>query len=153
MRDWREIARLGSREWRTVLIVALLLIIFRTAVFVLWPQSYFDSDQAIFGLMAKHLAEGRAFPVFMYGQTYILAVEAWLAAPFFVVAGASVAALKLPLVIVNIGVAILLIRIFTREVGLKPDLALLSAIFFVLPAPGTAAKLVEASGGNVEPFL
>ena len=43
-----------------------------------WEQAQFDSDQAVFGLMAKHLAEGRAFPVFMYGQSYILAVESWM---------------------------------------------------------------------------
>ena len=103
--------------------------------------------------MAKHIAELRAFPVFMYGQSYLLAVEAWLAAPFFVLFGASVATLKLPLLLINIVVAILLIRIFSREVGLKPDLALLATIFFVLPAPGTAAQLVEASGENIEPFL
>ena len=153
MRDWRATAFFRSRDSQIVLIVATLLIIARSAVFVFWPQSYFDSDQAIFGLMAKHLAEGRAFPVFMYGQTYILAVEAWLAAPFFVVAGASVAALKLPLLIINIAIAILLIRIFTREVGLTSGAALVATIFFVLPAPGTATKFLEASGGNVEPFL
>ena len=34
-------------------------------------QSFFDSDQAIVGLMAKHLSELRAFPVFFYGQTYM----------------------------------------------------------------------------------
>jgi len=153
MRDWRATAFFSSREFRTVLIVATLLIIFRSAVLVFWPQSYFDSDQAIFGLMAKHLAERRAFPMFMYGQTYILAVEAWLAAPVFVVAGASVAALKFPLLVINIIIAILLIRIFWREVGLTPVAGLLAAIFFVLPAPGTAAQLVEPSGGNLEPFL
>src|SRR6185436_12713162 len=116
MRDLRAIASLGSREWPIVLTVATLLIIIRSAVFVFWPQAYFDSDQAIHGLMAKHIAELRAFPVFMYGQSYLLAVEAWLAAPFFVVAGASVATLKLPLLIINIAVTLLLLRIFCREV-------------------------------------
>ena len=153
MRDWRATAFFSSREWPTVLTVATLLIIIRSAVFVFWPQSYFDSDQAIHGLMAKHIAELRAFPVFMYGQSYLLAVEAWLAAPFFVVAGASVATLKLPLLIINIIVAALLIRIFAREAGLRPALGLLATIFFILPAPGTAAQLVEASGENIEPFL
>jgi hypothetical protein len=152
MRDWST-ASFSSREWPIVLSVATLLIILRSAVFVFWPQSYFDSDQAIHGLMAKHIAELRAFPVFMYGQSYLLAVEAWLAAPFFVVAGASVATLKLPLLIINIAVTLLLLRIFCREVGLKPALALLATIFFVLPAPGTATQLVEASGENIEPFL
>ena len=81
MADWRATGLDSSREWRTILPIAIVLIVFRSAIFVFWPQSYFDSDQAIFGLMAKHIAEGRAFPLFMYGQTYMLAAEAWLAAP------------------------------------------------------------------------
>jgi hypothetical protein len=152
MLDWRAIA-FRSREWQTILPVAILLIAFRSAVFMFWPQSHFDSDQAVFGLMAKHLAELRAFPVFMYGQTYILAVEAWLAAPVFLIAGASVAALKFPLLIINLVLALLLLRLCWREVGLTPPFALVATLFIVLPAPGTAAQLVAPSGGNVEPFL
>src|SRR6185295_17145002 len=57
------------------------LVVLRSLVFVCWPASHFDSDQAVTGLMAKHLSELRAFPVFWYGQTYMLGVEAWLAAP------------------------------------------------------------------------
>src|SRR5262245_59496142 len=86
---------------------ALSLILFRSIVFVFWEQSHFDSDQAITGLMAKHISEGRAFPVFWYGQNYMLAVEAWLAAAVFKVAGVSVAALKLPLLIINGAIALL----------------------------------------------
>ena len=36
------------------------------------PGVRFDADQAIVGLMAKHISEGRAFPVFFYGQSYLL---------------------------------------------------------------------------------
>src|SRR3954468_550537 len=153
MLHWRESPIFDSRDWRTLIPIAIFLIVIRSAVFMFWPQAYFDSDQAIHGLMAKHIAEGRAFPVFMYGQSYLLAVEAWLAAPVFAIAGASVAALKLPLLILNIVVACLLIRIFSREVGLRPAMALLATVFFVLPAPGTATQLVEATGENIEPFL
>src|SRR6266850_552309 len=85
------------RERWIVLAIVLGIVAARSAVFLVWPESYFDADQAIVGLMAKHLAELRAFPVFLYGQTYMLGVEAWLAAPLFVVAGASATALKLPL--------------------------------------------------------
>lgn len=49
--------------------------LFRSAPFLLWPQILFDSDEAVFGLMARHIAQGRAFPLFMYGQTYMLSVE------------------------------------------------------------------------------
>src|SRR5262245_13363969 len=143
MPQWRETALVRSREWQILPPVVTLLIVFRVAIFMFWPQSHFDSDQAIFGLMAKHMAERRAFPVFMYGQTYILGVEAWLAAPVFVLVGASVAALKFPLIIINIAIALLLVRLFWREVGLEPWLALVATLFFVLPAPGTAAQFIE----------
>ena len=122
-------------------------------VLVFWEQAQFDSDQAVIGLMAKHLIEGRAFPVFMYGQSYILGVQAWMAAPMFLLFGVSVPALKLPLLIINVAVATLLVRLLEREVGLRPALAAVAAAPFILPAPGTAAHLLEPSGGNLEPFL
>jgi hypothetical protein len=53
-----------SREWWLSAGVAVFAVIFRSAVLVAWPLAAFDSDQAITGLMAKHLAELRAFPVF-----------------------------------------------------------------------------------------
>src|SRR5580765_2058024 len=82
---------------RWILLAILLLVVLgRSAILVFWPGAHFDSDQAVTGLMAKHLAELRAFPVFWYGQTYLLGVEAWLAAPLMAVFGATVIALKLP---------------------------------------------------------
>jgi hypothetical protein len=140
-------------QWWVSVTLLLVAVVFRSAIFVFWERAHFDSDQAVMGLMAKHLAEGRALPVFFYGQYYILGVEAWLAAPLFLVAGASVAALKLPLLAINAAVALLLFRLFTRDVGLRPGNALLATSFFVLPSAGTAARLVAPDGGNVEPFL
>src|SRR5437773_1090374 len=88
---------------------AAVLVVLRSIVWVAFEQSFFDSDQAITGLMAKHLAEGRAFPLLYYGQHYMLGVEAWLAAPIFLLAGPSVLTLKLPLVAINIAIAVLLL--------------------------------------------
>jgi hypothetical protein len=133
--------------------IALALVLLRSAVFLLWPESYFDSDQAIVGLMAKHLAELRAFPVFLYGQTYMLGVEAWLAAPLFAIFGASAVVLKLPLLAMNLIIAVLLVRTFEREMGLPAWAASLASLPFVLPAPGTAAVFLDASGGSLEPLF
>jgi hypothetical protein len=141
------------RERWLIIAVLLVLILFRAFVFIAWEESQFDADQAVMGLMAKHISQGRAFPVFFYGSNHILAVEAWLAAPVFLLAGVSVAALKLPLLLVNFAIAILLVRLFERESGLRPTAALVPILFFAVPAPGTAAALVEPSGGNVEPML
>jgi hypothetical protein len=138
---------------RAVLVTVAAIVVARSLVLVFVPASQFDSDQAVIGLMAKHLAEGRAFPVFMYGQSYILGVEAWMAAPLFFLFGASAALLKLPLLIINVAVAVLLVQVITRETGLRPVLGAVAAAPFLVPAPGTTARFLEAGGGNVEPFL
>jgi hypothetical protein len=135
------------------LAVILALVIFRSAVFVFWSQAHFDSDQAVTGLMAKHLSELRAFPVFWYGQTYMLGVEAWLAAPLMRVGGASVTMLKLPLLAMNGAIAWLLFRHLRRDVELTVGRAVFATLFFALAAPITAAHFLTANGGNVEPLL
>ena len=139
-------------RWLAIAVV-VLVVLYRSGVFILWPQAHFDADSAVTGLMALHLSEGRAFPVFWYGQGYMLAVEAYLAAPLFLLFGPSVTALKLPLLGINLAVALFLLRVFIRDAGLRPALALVPVMFFALPAPGTAARITEANGGNVEPFL
>jgi hypothetical protein len=145
--------RHAQREYRLVLLGLFAVVVLRAGVLVFWERAQFDADQAITGLMAKHLAEGRAFPLFYYGQSYMLAVEAWLAAPLFALAGASVAALKLPLLVINLLIVWLLLRGFVFDGGLRPALAAVPVMVFALPAPSTAARFVEAMGGNVEPFL
>ena len=142
-----------ARQSRTAIAAAILLVVFRTFVFAWWEQAAFNSDHAIVGLMAKHLAEGRAFPLFFYGQSYMLGVEAWLAAPIFLVAGPSVLGLELPLVALNVLVASLLIVLLRRELNLGATCALAASMVFVLAPPATALPLVEANGGSVETFL
>src|SRR4030095_7389773 len=107
--------------------IAIVMVIARSAVFLAWEHADFDSDQAVVGLMAKHIGEGRALPVFFYGQQYMLAVEAWLAAPLLAIFGPSVAALKMPLLFVNIATAALLIRVLHRDGGLEPWAAVMAA--------------------------
>ena len=141
------------RERWLVVSLAVALTLLRSAVLVLFEGSKFDSDQALIGLMAAHLVEGRALPIFTYGQPYMLGLEAWMAAPFFLVGGATVQMLKAPLLVVNIAIAVLLPLALERACKLRPAAALLPALFFVLAPPGTVGLFLEASGGNVEPFL
>ena len=51
-------------QWWVSVTLLLVAVVFRSAIFVFWERAHFDSDQAVMGLMAKHLAEGRALPVF-----------------------------------------------------------------------------------------
>ena len=75
----------GGRPGRRLIIcagVAVAVVLVRSLVALLFEQ-VFDSDQAIVGLMATHLSEFRSFPLFFYGQNYMLGMQAWMAAPFF----------------------------------------------------------------------
>jgi hypothetical protein len=141
------------RERLAVVVLVVAAVLIRTAVFVCWEHSSFDSDQAVVGLMAKHISEGRAFPLFFYGQNYLLAVQAWLAAPVFLVLGPTVLALKLPLLVLNLAVALLLVHLLQRDAGLRPAFAGMAAAIFVLAPVGMSAQLMNALGVSVEPFL
>jgi len=117
---------------------------------LLW-ENVFNSDQAIIGLMAKHLSEGKAFPLFFYGQNYMLGVQAWIAVPFFWIGGPTVTMLRLPLVLVNVGVVAALIVMLTRR-GMRPALALVAALPLIVPSPMVAEGLLETIGASIEPF-
>ena len=133
-------------------LLAIAIVIFRSFPFLAYEQLDFDSDQAIVGLMAKHLSELRTFPLFFYGQHYMLGVQAWIAAPFIWLGGPTVAMLRLPLVIVNAIVAVWLLRSLTRSIG-SPWLALAAILPLVASAPVLSANLLETLGASVEPFL
>ena len=78
---------------RHALFVGLLVIIAaaRFAI-LLMSQTHVHSDEAIIGLMGKHILEGRYFPFYMYGQAYNAgaAWEAYLAAIAFAFFGVGV---------------------------------------------------------------
>ncbi len=142
-----------SRPARFLPIVLLWLLVFaRSAVFLFHEQAYFDSDQAIVGLMAKHLADGRAFPLFFYGQSYLLGVDAWLAAPVFLVFGASVAALHASLVLTNLAAVTLIYAGLRRSCRLGPWSSLAALVPLALAAPEAATTLIGPAG-SAGPFL
>src|SRR5688572_19124696 len=144
----------GSRlELAAVLLVATALVICRSLVYAIYEHADFDSDQAIVGLMAKHLSEGRALPLFFYGQTFMLGVEAWLMVPVFWLMGPTVAALKTSLILTNLALVWLTLFGLVRWGGLRPALALVPVLFLAFAPPLTTAYLVNAQGGNIEPLL
>jgi hypothetical protein len=143
----------ASRALPIALAAVVALVLARSMVFLLWEHAGFDADQAIYGLMAKHLGEGRAFPMFAYSFYYMLAVQAWITAPLVAVFGASVAVLKVPVVLINIATGCLLVYLLHRDAGLRPVTAVVSSLFFLLAPPALAVSLVETGGANPEPLL
>lgn len=143
----------SRKELTLALVAAAALVVLRSWVVVAYEQAFFTSDQAIVGLMAKHISEGRAFPLFFYGQSYLLAVEAYVAAPFLMIGGATVGALHVSIVAWNLAFAALLIAGLHRFAGLRPFYGLVAAAAFVFAPPETSALLTEAQGGSIEPFV
>lgn len=132
------------------LVIATGLVVLRSAVPLVLERSL-DSDQAIVGLMAKHLSEFTAFPLFFYGQHYMLGVQAWIAAPFFWLGGPTPVMLKLPLLLLNIGVALCVILTF-RRVGVRPALGLVATLPLIMTTPIMSDALMRPLGAAIEPF-
>ncbi len=56
---------------RHALFIGLFIIIAAARFTILLAsQTHVHSDEAIIGLMGKHILEGRYFPFYMYGQPY-----------------------------------------------------------------------------------
>jgi 4-amino-4-deoxy-L-arabinose transferase-like glycosyltransferase len=54
----------------------------------------FNADEAVVGLMARHILRGER-PVFFYGQAYLGSLDAWLVAAAFTLLGPTVLAIRL----------------------------------------------------------
>ena len=134
--------------------IVTLLILARSGAFLWWPHVHFDADQAVTGLMAKHLAEGRAFPVFQYAQEYVLVIESWLAAPLVALSGnATPELIKSVPVALNLASGALLYHTLCRTLMLGSFAALIIVLPFAVPGVGTAGDLTDALGMNIEPLL
>src|SRR5213079_3621235 len=111
-----------------------LFVIIAVARFMilLTSQTHVHSDEAIIGLMGKHILEGRYFPFYMYGQPYNAgaAWEAYLAAIAFAFFGVGVIALKSCIVVLSL----LCLFLFYRMCQMLYDerTALLATIVFAL---------------------
>src|SRR5437879_7435957 len=113
-----------------------LLILVGTAVvrfaILFVSQTHVTSDEAIIGLMAKHILEGRYFPFYFYGVSYnaSCAWEAYLAVIPFAIAGVGVVALKIPTVLLSLVCLALLYLMAKRLYSIR--VATLAALVFAL---------------------
>lgn len=116
--------------------------------FLLANDFTIDSDEAIVGLMAKHIIEGVSHPVFYYGQHYLGCLESYCVAFLFKIFGISVYALKAVPLIFSL-LFIVLVFFLTKEVSDKR-----SAFFAMLLSSVAPSSLIiwsgKARGGFIE---
>ena len=113
------------------------------------PYNYvIDSDEAIVGLMAKHIYEGKTIPTFYYGQHYMGSLEAILAAASFAIFGLSNFALKLVPLLFSVAF-IPLMYLLVRQCATRP-VALLTALLIAIPPAPLVVWSSKARGGFIE---
>ena len=119
------------RRHRPFLIILIVTAIVRFVILFL-SQTHVTSDEAITGLMAKHISEGRYFPFYSYGTFYNAsqAWEAYLAVIPFWVFGVGVIALKIPTVILSLASLTLFYVMAQKLYSFR--IATLASVFFAL---------------------
>jgi len=142
-----------SRRETTALGFLLVLVGIRIYPFIVFDYVHFNSDQAVFGLMSLDLSQLEAFPLFMYGQKYFLAVDSWLAAPFIWVMGPSILALNIPLVFWNVTAVLCLFWLLRKELALRPLGAGFVVLLIALPSPIYSLAFMSISAGSIQPVL
>ena len=117
---------------------------------LLSPNLLLDGDECILGLMAKHVAEGREFPIFFYGQHYGLAVvEAPAAALSFLLFGVGVLPLKTAILALWLTGIVFYFMAFARPLGHARSFCL---TLFLLLMPAWAVSSMKAWSGYVTAF-
>jgi hypothetical protein len=96
---------------------------FGSQAFVLWTHRVpRNADQAVVGLMARHILAGKGHPVFYYGVTYAGSLEPHYVAAVFALIGSSAPAYRIAmtilLLILALGVSLLTRGVFGNRAGL-----------------------------------
>src|SRR5882672_8381429 len=95
------------------------------------PLGEIDGDEAVVGLMARHIAFLGERPVFYWGQPYLGSLEAFSAAPLFVLFDSSTPLLKLIPTVYSLVFLVLSAAITRRMFGTGAALA--TAAYFAVP--------------------
>ena len=135
------------RDAAILLLLILLALIPRLVLLYLKGFEIFHADQAVMGIMANHILQGKPM-VYFYGQGYMGSLEAFVAAPIFLVAGMSIFSLQLaPLAFYFLFLIVnyfLLKKVFGFEVSLFANLLL------ALSPPRLSRLSLIALGGYPE---
>lgn len=146
----RAVHASADRPRRDVLFVALAMVL-ATLVrfdFMQATQWSIDADEAIVGLMGKHILEGRGIPTFYYGQHYMGSLEAILAAGSFALFGTTPFALSL----VPLTFAVLLVPLlYSLASSLGGRFAgRVAALLMAIPPSALIIWSSKARGGFIE---
>jgi hypothetical protein len=128
--------------------VLLLAAVVRMALLATDHGVTLDSDEAVIGLMARHILERGARPVFFYGQEYMGSFEAYAAAVAFAVMGSSTLALKTTMLVLDLLMVGSFVVVGRQLVGRQTGL--FAGLYAAVPPAFLAIYGLKARGGYVE---
>ena len=91
------------------------------------------SDEAVYGLMAKHVAEKGEFPAYFWGRPSAGSLIAYIGAPLFFLFGSSGIVFKVGIFIFFFLPSMVCMYLLGKEIFKDQVSALLSLLFFALP--------------------
>ncbi len=111
----------------------------------------FNADEAIVGLMARHILEGN-WPVFFYGQTYMGSLDATLIALGFTIFGSEVFVIRTIQILLYLGTIILAVNLSARI--FRSQLAgLVTGLLLAVPTVNITLYTTVSLGGYGEALL
>ena len=140
----------GLREKLILPLILLLAILYRLD-YLTASNFVIDADEAIVGLMARHINAGEPVPAFYYGQHYMGSFEAIVAAAFFKLFGANSMALKLVPSFFSVLFVLLLYALTLEFAGVFAARA--AALLAALPPAALLEWGCRARGGFIEVLL
>jgi 4-amino-4-deoxy-L-arabinose transferase-like glycosyltransferase len=111
----------------------------------------FHSDEAIVGLMARHILQGER-PVFFYGQAYMGSLDAWLVAVGFQLFGDTVLTIRIVQSVLYLLIVLIGYLIAWRFSG-KTSIAVITGLMLALPTSLFALYTTASLGGYSEALL
>lgn len=129
--------------WGLALI--LLLAAGSRSLYLIFPSM--DADQAINGLMARHILMGE-FPIFFYGQDYCGSLENYLVAVVFLLCGSSRFTLDLAIGLISLVLVYFIFELASRVLDRRK--ALLAALLAAVPSGYFAFTSVLARSAYIE---
>lgn len=137
---------------KVISIVILLIFHFLYRFLLLSINAFpFNSDEAIVGLMAKHILDGENF-IYFYGQSYMGSLDAYLVALGFLLFGEKVWVIRLIQVMLY-GLVIIFSYLFVDNSFQNKKIAFVSSLFLVFPAVNVVLYTTVSLGGYGEALL
>ncbi|HEX5441342.1 MAG TPA: hypothetical protein VFW76_10685, partial [Ktedonobacterales bacterium] len=134
---------------RAALLLLALAALYRLVLLARgWPA--LDSDEAVIGLMARHVLQGDR-PTFFWGQNYMGPFEAYFAAPFFALFGSSTFVLALSALVLTLGFFATVYWLGRAAYG--PTVGLLALAWLVLGPTFFLLRQLAPIGGYQELLL